>query len=172
MHRARHKQGVTIVELIIAIVILGLIAALAIPRFSHAGQDTVEDELRHRLSVLRTAIELYRSQHDGYPGAIDGVCTDEAGDLFAAQLTGRTGANGRPCEAGQADCFGPYIRNSLAGSPLRGTGSPGRVYVWTQSGEPHASAEIDADWLFDCRTGYLVVNDPEMDSERKRFDQY
>jgi general secretion pathway protein G len=172
MKCGRREHAVSVVELIIAIVILGLIAALAIPRFSRASVDTVEGELRHRLSVLRTAIELYRNQHDGYPGVIDGAAGDDAAAVFVTQLTGRTAADGRPCQPGRADCVGPYLREGLPRSPFQKREGPGRVFVWTDAGAPRASAAIDADWLFDCRTGYLVVNDAGADAEGKRFDQY
>jgi type II secretory pathway pseudopilin PulG len=166
------RSALSVVELIIAIVILGLLAALAIPRFSRASQNTPEDELRHRLSVLRTAIELYHADHDGYPGTIDGQPATDAADLFAAQLTRRTTADGRLCESGSAACHGPYIRDGLPRSPFRRGGGPGRVSVSSATIEAHADALIDADWLFDCRTGYLFVNDPGADGEGKRFDQY
>jgi hypothetical protein len=44
--------------------------------------------------------------------------------------------------------------------------------VWTETEAPRADAAIDADWLFDCRTGYLIVNDAATDAEGKRFDRY
>src|SRR6185436_16825731 len=104
MKIARCRSGVSVVELIIAIVILGLLAALAIPRFSRAGQGTAEDELRHRLSVLRTAIELYRTQHSGYPGTIDGQPAADAASVFVAQLAGRSSADGRACQIESGAC--------------------------------------------------------------------
>ena len=173
MKRADRKIGVSVVELIIAIVILGLVAAIAIPRLSRAsGRNTIEDDLRHRLSVLRTAIELYRNQHEAYPGVVAGTPAEDAAAAFVAQLTGRTRADGRACRAARADCFGPYLREGLPRSPFQKSAGPGRVFVWSEAGEPRASGAIDADWLFDCRTGYLIVNDPGKDAEGKRFDQY
>lgn len=174
MRRIRYATGVSVVELVIAIVILGLIAALAIPRFSRAGQSTPEDELRHRLSVLRTAIELYRSEHAGYPGTLDGQTPADAASVFVAQLSGRTTADGRSCGMESSGCRGPYIREGLPRSPLQPavSGVSGRVFIWSGSAAPQADATIEADWIFDCRTGYLIVNHAGSDSEGKRFDQY
>lgn len=166
------RTALSVVELIIAFVILGLLAALAIPRFSRAGQNTQEDELRHGLSILRTAVELYRTHHDGYPGTIDGRPASNAAELFAAQLSRRTTSDGRPCESGSSACHGPYIRDGLPRSPFRRGGGPGRVHVLSATGEPRADAAVDADWLFDCRTGYLIVNSEDADADGKRFDQY
>jgi type II secretory pathway pseudopilin PulG len=168
----RRHSGVSVVELIIAIVILGLIAALTIPRFSRAGQGTTEDELRHRLSVLRTAIELYRTDHGDYPGMIDGQVAEDGPEVFVAQLAGRTRADGRPCQGETSGCFGPYIRDGLPRSPFEKGSGTGRVFIWTDTTEPRASDAIDADWLFDCRTGYLIANDAGTDADGKRFDQY
>lgn len=173
MHRrAARPSGVTVVELVIAIVILGLLAALAIPRFSRAAQETPAGELRHRLSVLRTAIELYQRDHGSYPATIERELASNMSELFVMQLTGRTTRDGQACDSALAECLGPYIRAVLPRSPFRSGAEPARVHVLDGSDNPRADEAIDADWVFNRRTGYIVVNSAITDKDGKRFDEY
>ena len=49
----------------LVIVILGIIAAIAIPRLSRGSDGAAEGALKRDLQVLRGALELYRAEHDG-----------------------------------------------------------------------------------------------------------
>ncbi|MCK4342851.1 MAG: prepilin-type N-terminal cleavage/methylation domain-containing protein, partial [Phycisphaerae bacterium] len=91
-----HK-GVSLIELIIALVILALLAALAIPRFSRAAAQPDEGAiLRAHLKVLRVAIERYYQDHDVFPGChADGLNPAGSEAAFIAQLTKFSDERGR-----------------------------------------------------------------------------
>ncbi|MCG2813230.1 MAG: type II secretion system GspH family protein, partial [Thermodesulfovibrionales bacterium] len=50
------KRGFTLIELVMIIVLLGILAAVAIPRFYDIGADAKQNVTTHRLEELRKAI--------------------------------------------------------------------------------------------------------------------
>jgi len=67
MHK-RTKRGFTLVELLLVVVILGLLAAVAIPRLAHSGGDAKKNACKSNVSLINSQIELYAVNHDGtYP---------------------------------------------------------------------------------------------------------
>ncbi len=66
--RVKYK-GFTLVELLIVIVILGILAAIVISRFTGATKDAKETSLKANLSGMRSQVEIYRarSASDSYP---------------------------------------------------------------------------------------------------------
>lgn len=62
-----HKEdGFTLIELIFAIIIIGILAALAIPRFSHTIEKSRTAEAINILEALRNAQEVYKLENGGY----------------------------------------------------------------------------------------------------------
>lgn len=156
--RARHAAA-SILEITIAIVILGVIAALAIPRFSRAESSGGDVELRARLQVVRTAIELYHRDHGHYPGR-------------PGSATGPSGAAGAaPAEALLLEQLGPYLRDGFPRSPLRARPGPTRIHVVT-GGVGGAVETVDADWVYNADTGEIFANSPRTDGLGQRYDRY
>lgn len=75
--RVKYK-GFTLVELLIVIVILGILAAIVISRFTGATKDAKETSLKANLSGLRSQIEIYRARSvsDSYPTNLQALVTD------------------------------------------------------------------------------------------------
>jgi general secretion pathway protein G len=59
-----NRRGVTLVELIIAVAILGVLAAAVIPISEVTVQRSKELELRRSLRLIRTAIDDYKADFD------------------------------------------------------------------------------------------------------------
>jgi len=57
--------GFTLLELVLVIVIIGTIAAIAIPRLSRGAAGASDATLRGSLAVLRKAIDFYATEHGG-----------------------------------------------------------------------------------------------------------
>lgn len=60
------KKGFTLIELIFAVVIIGILAALAIPRFSNTLEKSRTAEAVNILETLRNAQEVYKLENLAY----------------------------------------------------------------------------------------------------------
>ena len=70
--RKRGQSGVTLIELIVAITIIGILMAVAVPLAKVTMQRTREAELRRNLREIRTAIDKYKDAVDtGQIGSTD-----------------------------------------------------------------------------------------------------
>lgn len=121
----RHS-GLTLIESLIIVILIGIVAAAAVPRFSFKQKSDIYDTLRSNRETLQSAIALYAIQHNGvYPGQVrhtDGfkaTADDEAKSAFKAQLLLFSDANGRTSPTRNADYpFGPYLPQGVPANPL------------------------------------------------------
>lgn len=65
---ARRRRGFTLIELVVVVLIIGILAAVAAPKMFDTAGDARLSSARQSLTVLRDAVELYRSQNGSYPG--------------------------------------------------------------------------------------------------------
>jgi prepilin-type N-terminal cleavage/methylation domain-containing protein len=60
------RRGFTLVELMIVIVIIGILASIAIPKFSHVKESATEVSCRCNLRILATAESIYYGLNETY----------------------------------------------------------------------------------------------------------
>lgn len=77
---ARSQLGFTLVEVLIALVIVGILAAVAYPSFSDAVRKSRRSEAMTALSAIQLAQERYRNNEPSY-------ASDLVDDLKLAQTT-------------------------------------------------------------------------------------
>ena len=64
----RNTKGFTLIELLIVVVIIGILAAIAIPQFASTKEKAFDAAAKSDLRNLMTAEEAYFSDFQGYTG--------------------------------------------------------------------------------------------------------
>ncbi|OGF48844.1 MAG: hypothetical protein A2231_07385 [Candidatus Firestonebacteria bacterium RIFOXYA2_FULL_40_8] len=61
----KSKKGFTLIELMIVVAIIGILAAVAIPRFAQMLDKSREGATKGNLSAIRSSISIYYSEKEG-----------------------------------------------------------------------------------------------------------
>jgi general secretion pathway protein G len=133
-------------ELVIVVVIIGIIAAIAIPRLNRGSGSAGESALSANLGVLRAAIEYYRAEHNAYPTC---VALPGGETTIMLQLTQYTDDAGNVSKTRDVRYrYGPYVQSI---PPLTVTFRKGYTKIATADGARVA-------WIYDPSTGEISAN--------------
>jgi type II secretion system protein G len=72
----RNRKGLTLIELLIVVIILGALAAIAIPRINASSRTARQNACNTNVDTLNTAIEMYRIDKGDYPGSFATLTAD------------------------------------------------------------------------------------------------
>src|SRR5882672_9170672 len=76
MNILKTKRGFTLIELMIVVAIIGILAAIAIPKFSQLVTKSNEANTKGNLGALRSALSIYYGDMEGwYPADAMGSLT-------------------------------------------------------------------------------------------------
>jgi type IV pilus assembly protein PilA len=93
--RAEDEQGFTLIELLVVILIIGILAAIAIPAFLNQRGKAYDASAKSQVRTAQTAMETYATDNNGAYGAAaksDLVAIEPTlGDSSGATLTTVTG---------------------------------------------------------------------------------
>ena len=107
MRRARAK-AFSLLELVIVIVIIGVIAAIAIPRMGSAADNSTNTAVAADISNVQRAIELYATEHlEQGPATDPDGSTNPNPAVFTQRLLSTTDDSGNLAPNG---IYGPYLR--------------------------------------------------------------
>ncbi|MCG3136742.1 MAG: hypothetical protein HJJLKODD_00578 [Phycisphaerae bacterium] len=126
------KNAFSLVELVIVIVIIGIIAAIAVPRFSSATDSANRGNVKASLEVMRNALDLYKAEINFWPSNPTALTT----------TTTTTTPNGT--------VYGPYIRVFPTNPTLNTTG----VKIITSTATPATSdCTTTQGWIYNSSNG-------------------
>ncbi len=131
---ARKPQGFTLIELLVVVIIIGILAAIALPNFIGAQDKAREASVKANMRTAQIAAESYATDAGGtYPGS----ATD---NTYASYFPGGNSSQSSP-QAGYypVNPFtnAPTVMNTLSGvsnvqqvraSPPTSLGTPGGIY--------------------------------------------
>jgi prepilin-type N-terminal cleavage/methylation domain-containing protein len=65
MYRLRNRAGFTLVELILVIIIIGILAAIIVPKFAGQTDKAKVATTKANINSIRSAVRLWQSDNDG-----------------------------------------------------------------------------------------------------------
>jgi len=143
------SKGFTLIELMIVVVIIGILAAIAIPNFISMQARAKEASTKSNCHTVQLAAEDFAVQNDGVYAANVGVDTTPGGDTITTMLPGAallenpfTKAATEPVDAVAAanpgeTAYTPVVQGGVnVGYTITGCGKqPGVVILTLSSGQ-------------------------------------
>lgn len=138
---ARSRDGFSLIEVVVVILILGVIAASAAPRLFNTSIDARSTSTRQSVSVLRSAVRLYKARTGEFPPTT-------TSDAFVTALQ-------------------PYLNGPFP-APTTPTHRNANVLFiandGTLSGGNSSDCADEPGWVFSPDTGRLTVNSSGIES--------
>src|SRR3954452_2188621 len=117
---AQEESGFTLIELLVVMLILGILAAIAIPAFLNQSQKGEDSKAIANVRTAETAAETYAVQNQGVYSGMTNVKL-EAIEPAMKDFDGAAGFSATPNGAGD-------------GYTIQAVGSPGHTFTLTRAG--------------------------------------
>jgi type II secretory pathway pseudopilin PulG len=151
--------------LIVVMVIIGILAAMAIPRVSRGTAGASETAVINDLAVMRNAIALFAEEHKGKfpPGP--------TGDDVADQLVQHSDEAGTAVSLTRDSThrFGPYLVKVPRCSVVTGANA---ADIAVDATSPPATNLTGEGWVYNITTGEIIANSTATDTAGTAFNTY
>jgi type II secretion system protein G len=138
------RRGFTLVELLVVVIIIAILAAIAIPKFTNASLRSKESSLKGELKMLRDAVELYKNDTGGYPL----VLTDLSATTAPANVYNPVSSANMSMVANTWK--GPYVSNvdndPIDNQTFQYTDTSGKVQASANDPEPATDTSNYQNW--------------------------
>lgn len=137
----KKRSGFTLVELVVVIMILGVLAAVAVPRLFSTTKTATDGGVKQSLAVVRDAIERFSAENGGTMPGADGNEATFKNDLKNYLRAGQAFPK---CPIGAKN---DQVRIETSGNPLSGDAAPTKG------------------WAYDNKSGQFIANSNAVSSD-------
>ena len=132
-----NKKGFTLIELLIVVVIIGILAAIAIPKFANTKQKAIVASMKSDLRNLVTAQEAFFSDNNDYAGTV----------TAGPQVNGTGGAGQVTFVPSQGNVLGGFANRTAGGWSMTVTnpavtGTPNTCGIYVGVAPPPNAAVV------------------------------
>ncbi len=160
------RRGFSLVELVIVIVIIGIIAAIDVPRVSRGASAANDAALRASLHTLRACISMYAAEHEG---ALPGE--DGKSKTAKKQLTKNTDILGNVGNTPGVHIYGPYLLRIPLISVGPNIGAK-KMRMTLDSPPLVDESKKNHGWVYNYTTGEIIANTDDLDANGVGYDTY
>jgi len=147
----KREKGFTLIELMIVVAIIGILAALAVPKFAQLIEKAREAATKENFATIRSAVDIYYGDHEGvYPEYLDASSAYDFSKYIADHV--------------------PPVKASHAGIGIGTVESPeGTAVIYTTDELINATG---TGWLYNFKDGKIFVNSSATDSKGTPYSTY
>ena len=167
----RTEKAFTLVEILIVVVILGILAAMIVPKFSNVSQLARQSMLADNMRMLRMQMAVFKSQHmgvsPGYPDCDPAQAPTE--DALVSYLTLASDQAGNLAAVGtDGFSYGPYFSVMLE-NPVNGKAT---VEIIGDAEAFPVAGDDSHGYIYQPSTLTLKCDTPGIDENGKSFWDY
>ncbi len=150
MKKICKEKGFTLIELMIVVAIIGILAALALPKFAQLVEKSREAATKSAMTSMRSAISIYYGDNEGiYPEYV------ETSNLYSfSKFIEKV----------------PPVKATHAGIGNGTTESPSGTQVLYTTEEQITT--LGSGWRYNSNSGRIFVNSSASDSKQMAYSTY